>query len=105
MPANVDDSISKDLLLRYGWKELPVAFEELYDLVFDPNEACNRADDPSLADTLADMRGRLDAWMKETDDPILKGAIALPPKGFKSEPEDSSPADIWGRIEQPPGYA
>ena len=36
---NIDDSPSKDLLLRHGLAERPRPREELYDLVFDPGEA------------------------------------------------------------------
>ena len=41
MLANIDDSPSKDLLLAHGLAERDAAAEELYDLVFDPNEADN----------------------------------------------------------------
>ena len=37
--ANTDDGPSKDLLLRNGWAEREIAKEQLYDLLFDPNEA------------------------------------------------------------------
>src|SRR5215204_4585741 len=43
---NIDDSPSKDLLLHHGLAEMPRAREELYDLLFDPNEAHNLADSP-----------------------------------------------------------
>lgn len=42
--------------------------EELYDLEADPWEMMNLADDPNYADTLADMRATLDAWIAETGD-------------------------------------
>ncbi|MGB7347305.1 MAG: sulfatase [Pirellulaceae bacterium] len=46
--------------------------EELYDVVADPHEVNNLADDPRYADMLKHMRGRLDNWMEATDD---KGRI------------------------------
>ncbi len=42
--------------------------EELYDVVRDPHEIRNLAADPAFANTLADLRGRLDRWMEETAD-------------------------------------
>ena len=44
----------------YGWKDRPIAQEQLYDLIFDPGEASNVADDPSLAAVRDEMRTRLD---------------------------------------------
>lgn len=42
--------------------------EELYDIVADPHEVNNLAEDPAHAADLADMRKRLDAWIAETGD-------------------------------------
>jgi arylsulfatase A-like enzyme len=78
--ANCDDSPSKSLLMAYGWADRQVPFEQLYDLIFDPNEAANVAGDPYYVDALAEMRGLLDAWMEETEDPLRYGD-PLPPHG------------------------
>ena len=48
-------------------------YEQLFDLSSDPWEMHNVADDPAYAETLTDLRGRLDAWMIETDD-FMRGA-------------------------------
>jgi arylsulfatase A-like enzyme len=45
--VNTDDSPSKELLLKAGWAEQAVDREQLYDLLFDPNEARNLAGDPA----------------------------------------------------------
>ena len=42
--------------------------EELYDVTKDPHEINNLADDPAYKAKLVEMRGRLDTWMKETND-------------------------------------
>jgi N-sulfoglucosamine sulfohydrolase len=76
--ANTDDGPSKDLLLANGWAEREIPQEQLYDLLFDPNEAHNLAEDPRHADILEEMRGRLKKWMYETKDPILDGPVPAP---------------------------
>ena len=105
MLANIDNSPSKSLLLEHGLAERPVAREELYDLVFDPNEACNLRDDPASAGVLTEMRRRLDDWMRDTDDPLPDGPIPLPEGAVCSRPEDVSPHDVWTYSERRDGLA
>lgn len=88
---NVDDSPSKDVWLAHGWQERAQAPEQLYDLVFDPQEMANLAMDPAYAETLAAMRGRLDGWMQRTDDPLLRGPVPLPPGGVANDVDALSP--------------
>jgi N-sulfoglucosamine sulfohydrolase len=76
--ANCDDSASKELLVEHGWAEQKLATEQLYDLVFDPSEGRNIADDPASQAVLADLRGRLHEWMAERGDPLLEGPVAPP---------------------------
>ena len=90
---NCDDSPSKKVWLAHGWRERPVATEELYDLIFDPNEAHNLATDPDAA-ALTEMRGRLDEWMKRTDDPLLAGQPVPAPSGAAyNDPDGLSPGE------------
>ena len=72
-------------------RELPR--EELHDLLFDPAEAANVADDPAYADVRAELAERLDAWMRETDDPLLDGDVEPPPGTEITDPDAVSPAD------------
>ena len=67
--------------------------ERLYDLVFDPLEHNNLASDKTHAATLADLRGRLDGWMKSTSDPLLKGPVPLPPGAVANDVDGVSPQD------------
>jgi arylsulfatase A-like enzyme len=91
--ANIDDSPSKDLLLAHGLAGRVPAEEELFDLVFDPNEAANLVGDPACAEVLAELRGRLDRWMEETDDPLLRGPVE-PQEGTEiNHPAQRSPSD------------
>lgn len=84
--ANCDDSDSKALLVAAGWGKREVPREQLYDLVLDPAEGENLAARPEFAEPLAEMSGRLDRWMRETDDPLLDGPVAPPPGALINEP-------------------
>jgi N-sulfoglucosamine sulfohydrolase len=90
---NCDDGPSKDVWMKHGWQQEAPAMEQLYDLVFDPNEAYNLADHPSLTKVLAEMRSRLDRWMRETDDPLLQGPVAAPPGARVNDPDGTSPRE------------
>jgi N-sulfoglucosamine sulfohydrolase len=91
--ANCDDSASKDLWVEGGWGEHFIPEEQLHDLLFDPNEGDNLAADPARVGVLAEMRVRLDTWMRETDDPLLNGQV-LPPEGaMLNEQTQISPDD------------
>jgi len=75
--ANTDVTRSKRLFMDDGWGLVPTEPEALYDLLNDPQEAHNLVADPAFAAHLTEMRGRLDAWMEKTNDPILNGPIAM----------------------------
>ena len=87
--ANCDDSATKELLIENGWGEQFVPEEQLYDLVLDPNESRDLLGDPAHAETLADLRARLEAWMERDRRP----APARPDRA------------AGGRDRQPPGAA
>ena len=93
--SNLDDGPSKAQWVRHGWHERPVQEEMLFDLVFDPQERCNLIASPGLEEVAAEMRGRLDDWMRETDDPLLKGPIPAPAGARVSDPDDYSPSGGW----------
>ena len=88
---NCDDSPSKKLWLDNNWRGRTVDAEQLYDLVFDPNETCNLAADSPARAALDEMRGRLDRWMHSTGDPLLLGPIQAPPGATANDPEGTSP--------------
>ena len=67
--------------------------EQLYDLVLDPNEAHNLAEDPAHAGTLEGLRERLKAWMVETKDPLLDGDVIAPEGAELNDPDGLSPND------------
>ena len=84
--ANCDDSATKEVLIEHGWAEHPAPREQLYDLIFDPAEARNLAEDPDYADVLDAMRERLDRWMDSTNDPLRDGPIEPPPGTEVNQP-------------------
>ncbi len=90
---NCDDSPSKDLWLAHGWRERPVAEEQLYDLIFDPVETNNLAADPAHKQVLEEMRARLERWMNETDDPLLAGPVPAPKGARANDPDGISPRE------------
>jgi len=88
---NCDDSLSKTYWLENRWRERTVDAEQLYDLVFDPNETRNVVGDPQARESLAEMRERLNRWMRATEDPLLRGPIAAPAGATANDPEGISP--------------
>ncbi|MFP5387920.1 MAG: sulfatase, partial [Thermoleophilia bacterium] len=89
--ANCDDSETKSLLVAAGWGEREVPRERLYDLVLDPAEGHDLAARAEFAAQLADLRGRLERWMHETDDPLLSGPVEPPPGALVNEQWQVSP--------------
>jgi N-sulfoglucosamine sulfohydrolase len=90
---NCDDGLSTDLWLKTGWKNQLVPREQLYDVIFDPNETRNLAADPTCAKALTEMRDRLEAWMKRTDDPLLRGPVKAPEGAVLNDPDGTSPQE------------
>ncbi len=73
--ANVDDGLTKDVVLEAGWADIDTPAEALYDLWLDPAEGTNRIADPRLADVADELRRRLHDWMVRTEDPLLDGFV------------------------------
>ena len=90
---NTDGSPSKDFLLAHDWGNTPLPEEALYNLIHDPNETHNLMGEPGMEGVIADMRQRLENWMRETQDPLLiHGYVPLPPGAFASDSEGASPS-------------
>ena len=64
--------------------------EELYDLILDPQEMVNQADNPDFKDILEDLRNRLEHWQRETSDPLLSGKVELPEGAIACTPDSYS---------------
>jgi arylsulfatase A-like enzyme len=98
--ANCDDSASKQILTDAGWGEQRVPEEQLYDLLFDPNELNDLSADPTRQQILSEMRDRLLDWMRATEDPLLDGPVPEPPGAWSNDPSQASPNDPTGAAER-----
>jgi N-sulfoglucosamine sulfohydrolase len=99
---NVDDSPSKDLLVDHGWAERRVPAEQLYDLVFDPQEAANLVGVDGYDLVLDQLREQLATWMRDTEDPLLHGPIAPLPGSLLNRTDQVSPDDPLNIVESKP---
>ena len=89
--CNIDNSPSKTVWMDHGYGDMEIPQEQLFDLVLDPNESDNLTADPSHREVLEDMRGRMDAWMKATEDPLLKGPVPAPSGSVITLPDEVDP--------------
>jgi arylsulfatase A-like enzyme len=102
---NCDDSPTKDLYLELGWGRRAPDREALYDLFCDPCETTNLAGGPAHQGALKDqhvlehqgvlneMREKLQAWMRATDDPLLRGPVPAPEGALVNDPDGLSPKE------------
>ncbi len=90
---NCDDGLSKSVWLEYDWKHQQLPVESLYDLIFDPTEHHNLVGDPSATEAHKEMSGRLDRWMKRTNDPLLYGPVPAPHGAQVNNPGGLSPKE------------
>ena len=93
--SNIDDGFSKSEWLEAGYAESDIAPERLYDTMLDPMERVNLVESAEHAEVLADMRARLERWMRATDDPLLRGPVPAPPEAELNDPEGLSPRDPY----------
>lgn len=82
VPANIDESSSKSLLIHSGLLRKSRAREMLFDLYIDPVERENLIENPDYKEIYTDLRLRLEEWMEKTEDPLLKVSYRVPkPEG------------------------
>ena len=79
MPGDIYFSPSGEVV-RDEYSQVPRPSEELYDLRADPWESRNLAASAETAEALPELRGKVDRWMEETGDPLLRGPI-VPARG------------------------
>lgn len=85
LPSNVDDGPAKQFLLDAGWLQYPTdpAPEQLFDLYLDPLESHNVRSEAAYAGIGAELSRKLDDWMRETDDPLLREGGLRAPAGAR----------------------
>jgi len=91
-----DEGKLKDVQQTCFIKPLPE--EELYAIETDPHELKNLAADPKYARELAELRGALDAWKKQTDDDT---PVARTPDEFDRETGEALPGRKRPRLPPP----
>ena len=92
--ANIDDGPSKSFAIEAGLLGEKPEREMLFDLYLDPVERVNRAADVRYREVYRDLSRRLDAWMRDTDDPLLPTGVVPKPEGAVVNPVTSlSPKD------------
>lgn len=94
---NCDNSATKLELLRHGWRSQAQREEALFDLAFDPAEACDLSTSAAHRPVLEQMRSRLATWMAQTNDPLLNGTVPAPP-GLVVTPVDADSPDGKTRL-------
>jgi arylsulfatase A-like enzyme len=78
VPANIDDCVSKDFLMENGHADTVMPREALFDLWLDPYERINLASDARYRAVYNDLSARLERWMLDTDDPLIKHGCRVP---------------------------
>lgn len=87
LPPNVDNGYTKDWYRQHRpevFRE-PRPAELLCDLRSDPLERENLATRPEYTPVLARLRAMLERWMRDTEDPLLRGQVP-PPEGAQVTP-------------------
>ena len=93
LPANIDDSPSKDLFWATPAAQEFRPQEEFFDLVTDPGEQNNLISNPDYCEEIARHRNALDSWMQRTNDPLLQtlDPAVIAPGALVNLPADYSP--------------
>ena len=95
VPANTDSSESKDFLRAAGFYERPRPREMMFDLYLDPMERENLAQDAQYRAVYGELSAKLDAWMTDTNDPLLQvnHRVPAPPGAKINRLESAEPGD------------
>lgn len=90
---NIDNGLSKRFLLVSGIGDVLRSRTELYDLHLDPAERNNLAGRSDYSVIQEQLQNRLTAFLKETDDPILRGPVAKPKGAIVNQKTGIHPED------------
>lgn len=93
VPSNMDDGWSKDFLLEHHFLRQTREKKMLFDLYLDPIERINLAGRPDYEHIHKELAGRLERWMKDTNDPLLSGKVEKPEGAFANKISCFSPLE------------
>ena len=97
---NICAGIAKDLYAKTPLSREPRPKELFFDLIADPCERLNLAEDPHYREPYLLHAAALDAWMRRTEDPLLGGTdlMRVIGKGSRINPLDGydpGPASVY----------
>ncbi len=69
--SNCDQSAAKKQWIDEGWQHKTKEKQQLYDLLFDPQEKQNVANNPEYKNQLMYFKERMNQWRKETEDKLI----------------------------------
>jgi N-sulfoglucosamine sulfohydrolase len=92
--ANIDNGPHKQHLLEIDKLPLQRETVHLYDLREDPYEQVNLAGKPEYRKICDHLRKRIEAWMRETKDPLLDGTMPMPEDALQVDIHSLDPRDI-----------
>jgi len=78
IPANIDESPSKTVLMKHDLLAEKRPEEALYDVIQDPCERSNLAYQARFEEVRRQLAQRLQRWMEETGDPLSQGPLQKP---------------------------
>ncbi len=108
---NLDDGPSRDEVMHAGYTDAVLPEIALFDNLLNPQQRGNLAESPEHRSVRDDLLARLEQWMEETDDPLLRGDVPVPPGARVNDPasatfsEDLLEADSDGRLHRIPNCA
>ncbi|WP_248924311.1 sulfatase [Paenibacillus hamazuiensis] len=77
LTPNLDTSGYRSFLLDNGFLRTEKPQEMLFDLYLDPAERVNLAHNEAYRETMRELADVLEKWMRDTEDPLLNGAVPL----------------------------
>ena len=78
VPSNISNNTVKGFMVDHGFLNQKIDTEMLFDLYLDPIERVNLVNNSLYSEVFEELSDRLSNWMKETNDPLLKGTVERP---------------------------
>lgn len=92
---NIDDGATKQYWLATDPTQSP---QNLYDIIRDPLEQHNLADDPDYSEVAHKLSKQLHDWQKQVEDPLLKGKLVAPHIAEINDPDQQGASDPTYRV-------